>query len=296
MKNKKIWLGVMATITILCGIFAGSQGSKISGLEAEIDSCGITTTRVLDSSIRDLANRSRLSECGKKYLANAGAVAAPLRSAMTLCDSGVGCYSPSSGKIVVAQASSFNYSVFSHYDYSYSTSCGRYYCTRYTYRRPVYITRTMSISEAEAQNTVRHEALHAIYAKLSSSERNRVGAALKKYETGYANQLSAYSASNRAEELFVRVGADEKKLGDSEDERWVNDLYAEITAVHSGVKVARIKKRIDAAASLFWASIVGAILSGATFFIFMSIPEKSKRGGRAPIEARKFWVESIYQD
>lgn len=100
----------------------------------------------------------------------------------------------------------------------------------YYYIRYQYIS--YACDDLDPKNTIRHELLHLVYSDLSTSDQARVSAKLSSYEPEYASQLSGYSSYERGDELFVRVGADGRKVDDIE----LVDLYSKVTSAYTEQK------------------------------------------------------------
>lgn len=107
-------------------------------------------------------------------------------------------------------------------------------------RRNTYVSRyfiqyeyiSYACNDVSISNTIRHELLHLVYFDLSESERATVNSKLAKYEPQYASEIEPYSSSERAGELFVRVGADERKVDDMQ----LVDLYSKVSAAYTAQK------------------------------------------------------------
>ena len=107
-------------------------------------------------------------------------------------------------------------------------------------RRNTYVSRyfiqyeyiSYACNDVSISNTIRHELLHLVYFDLSESERATVNSKLARYEPQYASEIELYSSSERAGELFVRVGADERKVDDIQ----LVDLYSKVSAAYTAQK------------------------------------------------------------
>lgn len=107
-------------------------------------------------------------------------------------------------------------------------------------RRNTYVSRyyiqyeyiSYACNDVSISNTIRHELLHLVYFDLSESERAIVNSKLAKYEPQYASEIEPYSSSERAGELFVRVGADERKVDDMQ----LVDLYSKVSTAYTAQK------------------------------------------------------------
>ncbi len=107
--------------------------------------------------------------------------------------------------------------------YDERVSYASYYYTEYEY---------ISYACEDVGNTIRHELLHLVYLDLTDSERSAVDSKLAKYESRYASQINSYSSTQRASELFVRVGADGTKVDDIQ----LADLYSKVSASYTEQK------------------------------------------------------------
>lgn len=107
-------------------------------------------------------------------------------------------------------------------------------------RRNTYVSRyfihyeyiSYACNDVSISNTIRHELLHLVYLDLSESERAIVNSKLAKYEPQYASEIEPYPSSERASELFVRVGADERKVDDMQ----LADLYSKVSTAYTAQK------------------------------------------------------------
>ena len=95
-----------------------------------------------------------------------------------------------------------------------------------------YRVTSYSCSLSQSHNTIRHELLHLVYADLSFSEKSKVDNALAPYKSMYASELSLYPATQQDDELFVRVGADGRRVNDIE----LVDLYSKVSSVYTAQK------------------------------------------------------------
>ena len=119
-----------------------------------------------------------------------------------------GCFDPSTGEIYVCrQGSTYNpgRKIVGYWIYYYDTA----------------------VCDDEA-NTIRHELLHTVYDELNSATQTQVSEKLQSYYAAYQSKLSPYSASQQREELFVRVGADGRPVGDIQ----LAELYSQVSAAY----------------------------------------------------------------
>lgn len=79
---------------------------------------------------------------------------------------------------------------------------------------------------------VRHELLHLVFESLPQDKKDSLINKLEKYRSDYSSELSFYPSSERDGELFVRVGADLRKLNDIE----LIDIYSKVTAGYADQK------------------------------------------------------------
>ena len=98
-------------------------------------------------------------------------------------------------------------------------------------RRSYYYV-SYACNDTDISNTIRHELLHVVYGNLSQIEKADVDAKLFKYKNEYKNELSPYDVNQRNEELFVRVGADGRKVDDIQ----LINLYSKVSKTYAKEK------------------------------------------------------------
>lgn len=89
-----------------------------------------------------------------------------------------------------------------------------------------------SCTSVQSANTVRHELLHLVFESLPQSKKDALIKKLENYRSEYGDELSEYPSWQRDGELFVRVGADQRKIDDIE----LIDEYTKVVAAYTNQK------------------------------------------------------------
>lgn len=231
-----------------------------------------------------IVNNAGLSSCGGE-LAIKSLHFLPLQNVVQMCGKGkiaLGCVVFGTA-YVCSPGSTYNYWINRYYYYQYV--CNDYY------------------------NTIRHELLHLVYSELSGYEQQIVQAKLSDYKAQYASQLAEYSADQQDDELFVRVGADGRRVDDIE----LIDLYSQVSSTYTAQKYdyyvslastsdKYVKKynELSNSYSALLATVIILIIINACFLVYLfttlkKIDTKSNRNRResAIDEAQSEYVKTI---
>ena len=159
----------------------------------------------------DVVNNSGINICGGKMAVNAKLEFKPIRQIWDICGQGAqGCATADTNnpKVYICQPGSYTGRIV--------TSSWR---TGYTYIEDYC---------DDVNNTIRHELLHLVYAKLAPDQRQAIASKLGGYHAQYADQLALYPVYEQEDELFARVGAD----GQAVDDPDLIDLYSQVSAAY----------------------------------------------------------------
>ena len=246
------------------------------------------------STTSSVVNNSNLTDCGAQMAIDSLSFRSLYDIYHNNCNSGFGvavygCAYPSIKKVYVCTPGTTLYDRRNTYVSWY-----------YIYYQYI----SYSCSYSNAQNTIRHELLHLVYADLSYADQQRVSAKLSNYETMYANQLAGYSAAQRDDELFVRVGADGRHVDDIE----LIDLYSKVSAAYTAQKqsyygelASMADKYIDKYNNLsgqytVWCIIfVVLIVINIIFLIYVAYTAKKNKGDKKKAKKSANDVISLYR-